>query len=98
MASGRNLLTACRHCLTIFVVTVDLNRVKNVGRFLATVRFCCGQCGHPFRFAGLPYGYDLNGAAVSEDGSEARLALVPQGEPLVLVEDWRGGQLDYEGK
>ncbi|HKB35360.1 MAG TPA: hypothetical protein VKD72_02835 [Gemmataceae bacterium] len=37
----------------------------------------CEQCGTPFRFIGLPAGLGLNGAAVSVDGTEARLAIAP---------------------
>lgn len=44
-------------------------------RFCADVRINCTQCGVPFRFLGLPAGLDLNGASVSVDGEEARLAI-----------------------
>lgn len=81
----------CRH--TDFVASVDLRLLKNLGRYLATLRLRCELCSTRFRFIALPYGYDLNGAAVSDDGMEARLALLPQGEELILVEDWRGGEL-----
>jgi hypothetical protein len=40
----------------------------------------------PFRFIGLPAGLDLNGAAVSADACEARLAIAPKGEVLSEIE------------
>lgn len=58
-----------------FDATVTVNRLEDSGRFVADVRVKCVQCGEPFRFLGLPTGLDLNGAAVSVDGQEARLAI-----------------------
>jgi len=52
-----------------------VNRLTDSGRFAADVRIKCAQCGEPFRFLGLPCGVDLDGAAVSADGTEARLAI-----------------------
>ncbi len=58
-----------------FEATVEVNRLQDSGRFMADVRIKCAKCGEPFRFLGLPAGLDLNGAAVSVDGEEARLAI-----------------------
>lgn len=63
----------CKH--ERFEANVDVNRLEDSGRFCADVRIHCGQCKEPFRFLGLPAGLDLNGAAVSVDGTEARLAI-----------------------
>lgn len=63
----------CEH--EIFDAFVDVNRLKDSGRFCADVRIKCRQCGEPFRFLGLPAGLDLNGASVSVDGTEAHLAI-----------------------
>jgi hypothetical protein len=41
----------------------------------------------PFRFIGLPVGLDLEGASVSIDGTEARLAIAPRGEVLTPLTD-----------
>lgn len=57
-----------------------------IKRYQADVRIKCAQCGLPFRFIGLPAGCDLNGAAVSIDGTEARLAIAPKGEVLTPLE------------
>lgn len=54
---------------------VTVNRLEDSVRFVADVRIKCAQCGEPFRFLGLPTGLDLNGASVSVDGQEARLAI-----------------------
>lgn len=58
-----------------------------IERYSADVRIKCDQCGLPFRFIGLPCGIDLNGAAVSIDGTEARLAIAPKGQVVTPMED-----------
>lgn len=62
--------------------SVVVNRLEDSGRFCADVRIACASCGLPFRFLGLPAGLNLNGAAVSPDGTEARLAIVPASESV----------------
>jgi len=72
-----------------FHCEVTVNRLDDTGRFSADVRVICTDCDTPFRFLGLPLGLDLNGACVSFDGTEARLAIAPKGEavpPLIGVE------------
>lgn len=68
----------CEH--KSFECNVNVNRIEDIGRFQADVTVKCTDCGTPFRFIGLPTGLDLNGAAVSIDGTEARLAIAPRGE------------------
>ncbi len=58
-----------------FLAQVNVNRLSDSGRFSADVSICCAVCKEPFRFLGLPAGTDLNGATVSVDGTEARLAI-----------------------
>lgn len=65
----------CQH--TAFNAHVAVNRLEDSGRFSADVTICCRECGAPFRFLGLPPGVELDGAAVSVDGTEARLAIGP---------------------
>ncbi len=65
---------------------VDINHIEDVGRWQADVRIKCADCGLPFRFIGLPAGLGLNGAAVSVDATEARLAIAPKGEVLSEIE------------
>jgi len=50
-----------------------------VKAYTADVRVECAECGLPFQFLGLPMGMDTQGARVSTDGLEARLAISPQG-------------------
>jgi hypothetical protein len=57
-----------------------------IERYSVDVRVQCADCGHKFRFIGLPAGLDLNGAAVSIDGTEARLAIAPKGEVVTPLE------------
>jgi hypothetical protein len=70
-----------------FIAEVDVTRLEDTGRFSADVRIRCAGCGHPMRFIGLPMGLDLNGAAVSVDGKEARLAIHPWGEAVPGLSD-----------
>jgi hypothetical protein len=49
--------------------------------FNADVTITCRQCGAPFKFLGLEQGLNLDGAAVSPDGTEARLAISADGLP-----------------
>lgn len=60
-----------------FSAQVDVNRLtSDTGmRFMADIRIACAVCGERFRFLGLPAGVDTNGATVSVDGTEARLAI-----------------------
>lgn len=75
---------ACEH--TSFDCCVNVNRIEDIGRFSADVTIRCMDCGTPFRFIGLPAGLDLNGASVSVDGTEARLAIAPKGEVVTPLE------------
>lgn len=63
----------CKHL--DFSANVKVNRLKDSGRFSADITIMCVDCKTPFRFLGLPAGLDLDGAAVSVDGTEARLAI-----------------------
>jgi hypothetical protein len=78
----------CKHA--DFCADVTVNRLEDTGRFQADVRIKCAQCGLPFRFIGLPAGIDLNGAAVSVDGSEGRFAIAPKGEVVTPLEGLGG--------
>lgn len=72
-----DVCASCSH--PDFEVHVAVNRLEDNGRFNADVRINCCACGSPFRFYGLPVGLNLDGAAVSVDGTEARLAIGPIG-------------------
>lgn len=56
-------------------------------RFILELRVECSECKLPFRFIGLPAGLDLNGAAVSADAQEARLAMAPKGAVVSASEE-----------
>lgn len=75
-----------------FAAQVDVNRIAGkdgaVAGFQADVRIQCAVCGKPFQFLGLKPGLDYRGAAISPDGLEARLGIVPEGEqpsPMELL-------------
>ena len=85
--------TQCEH--NSFRCDVTVNRLPEVEggpvqRYNAVVRIVCEDCNVPFRFIGLPAGSDLNGAAVSIDGTEARLAIAPKGEVITPLEGVTG--------
>lgn len=63
-----------------FSANVVVNRIEDKGRFAADIRIRCADCGLPFQFMGLEPGLDANGARVSLDGLEARMAICPQGQ------------------
>src|SRR4051812_4535883 len=77
-------MSDCKH--ESFDCAVNINRLEDIGRFQADVTVMCTRCGVPFRFIGLPAGLDLNGASVSVDGCEARMAIAPKGEVVAPLE------------
>lgn len=66
----------CKH--ESFAANVTVNRLEDTGKFSADIHIACAQCKMPFRFLGLPYGSLIDGAAVSVDGTEARMAIEPR--------------------
>jgi len=75
----------CKHME--FKSFVRVARLEDSGRFNAEVKIYCSDCGVQFRFRGLEMGIDTEGACMSVDGLEARLAICPKDEiPL----PWRG--------
>lgn len=70
---------ACDH--PNFAASVNVGRLTDengfVTHYTADVSIHCSSCGRRMRFVGLPGGVDLNGATVSADGLEARLAIHP---------------------
>lgn len=81
---------SCEH--RQFDARVSVDRLVDIGRFTADIRINCRECGIAMRFIGLPAGLDLNGAAVSVDATEARLAIAPKGEVIPELEGgWPSG-------
>lgn len=69
----------CQHAVD-FDAAVVVNKLKDSGQWMVDLRIRCAECGRPFAFLGLRPGLDMNGAACSVDGQEARLSLRPVGE------------------
>ena len=69
------MLMGCKHNI---ITDVQFNFLEDTGKYCADIRISCVDCGEKFRFLGLPVGLDADGAAVSADGLEARLAITPQ--------------------
>lgn len=72
----------CKH--EIFEARVDVARIEmpegKPVAFMADVKVHCGRCGESFQFLGLPAGMNMQGASVSVDGLEARLAICPHSD------------------
>lgn len=68
-------MKSCEH--TSFQTEATINRLEDSRQFNMDVKVKCLDCGEPFMFLGLPMGLDLQGAAVSPDYTEARLAIAP---------------------
>lgn len=78
-------MSDCEH--HSFAAEVDVARLEISKRFMADIRIKCADCGKPMRFIGMPMGLDLNGCAVSPDGTEARLAIHPVNEQVPGLSD-----------
>lgn len=80
---GKKDITDCAHMH--FVVQANVCRMLDdkdptvVVGFYADITVKCEVCAKPFQFLGLNAGVDTQGARVSLDGLEARMALTPQG-------------------
>ena len=71
-----------------FLSNVAVARIESdVLRFMADITIKCTSCETNFRFIGLPTGLDLNGACVSANGQEARLAIAPANQVYSILED-----------
>jgi len=72
----------CQHL--DFAVYAAINRLTDSDELLtgfsADVKVNCKVCGLPFVFLGLPMGLNLDGACVSVDGQELRVAIAPSFE------------------
>lgn len=68
---------SCKHME--FAAHVQVARLEDSGRFSAEITIHCAECRTPFQFLGLLPGVKMNGATVSIDGLEARMAIAPQG-------------------
>jgi hypothetical protein len=72
-------MSSCDH--RQFEAWVELFDLTDAGRYQLELRVRCAICGAPFRFLGLPIGVDLQGASMNEDGTHARLAVLPAERP-----------------
>ena len=64
-----------------FAAQVDVNRLEDVGRFVADVRIRCADCGADFVFACKTIGLHWDRPSVDVRGVELRVAIHPEGEP-----------------
>lgn len=71
-------MSACLH--DEVMGEIDISRIHDNGKpagYLAELRIRCTKCGSRFKFVGLPRGLNMNGAAVSANREQARLAIEP---------------------
>ncbi len=74
----------CKH--KDFHIDGTVARLEDIGKFQLCIRIECLECHKPFRFLGLPFGVDLEGAAISADSLEARLSIAPEGEVSTVID------------
>lgn len=67
----------CKH--EDFHARVGVARLEDTQQFMAEITVECSQCKTKFQFLGLEPGIDTQGARISIDGLEARIAIVPNG-------------------
>lgn len=84
----------CKH--EDFNARVEVVRLENVGKFMADVTVNCAQCNLPFQFLGLPAGINMEGAMVSVDGLEARMAIAPQGAQPNPIQQMVHGETKFD--
>lgn len=82
----------CKHMN--FSAYVAVARLEDSGQFAAEIKIKCLDCDLPFQFLGLPPGVNLNGATVSIDGLEARIAISPMGAQPNPFQTMTGRKLD----
>lgn len=70
-------MSACEHLN--FDAEVDVNRLNDVGAFMADIRIKCHDCGHPFQFPKLGSGIRSDRASTSIDGQELHVPIKPKG-------------------
>lgn len=85
----------CKH--ETFTAKVNVSRIVDKGLFSADVTIHCSQCGLPFQFLGLSPGWAAGGAAVSVDGTEARLAIAPKGSRPSPLHQMGGARWTFDG-
>lgn len=67
----------CKH--KEFAANINVNRIEDIGRFVAEVRIHCVACKVEFCFDGIRAGFNYNEPTVSLDGLEASLPIYPKG-------------------
>jgi hypothetical protein len=70
-------MAGCKHMN--FEANVAVARIEDIGRFVATVKIHCTECGTPFQFLGVQPGFSYGHPTVRLDGLEADLPICPQG-------------------
>lgn len=90
----------CEH--NNFLADVSVGRLSQtdggpITSYTADIRIRCADCDLPFEFLGLECGFDLQGARVSIDGQEARIALAPKGLKPSPLQRMAFGITKFEG-
>lgn len=90
----------CEH--NKFVADVNVNRLSSVEGgpitgYMSEIRISCDECGLPFEFLGMTCGIDLQGARISLDAQEARIAITPKGHQPNPLQRMAFGITKFEG-
>lgn len=76
---------SCKHNKS-HSIKANVVYLEDTDRFTLELTVLCNDCQKPFRFIGLPAGFDINGSCVSIDATEARLAIAPKDEVIPELE------------
>lgn len=74
-------MAKCEH--PDFNVFADINRIIDIGAFVADVRISCKDCGLPFEFIGVSAGLSYEKPMASVTAQEIHLPIKPKGSKLM---------------
>jgi hypothetical protein len=66
----------CEH--VNFFASVAVQRIEDVGRFVAEVHIRCTECDLPFQFLGVAAGFNYDAPTVSLNGLELNVPICPR--------------------
>lgn len=80
---------SCQHLL--IGAQVNVQRLEDLGRFIAEITVWCASCKTPFSFTGLPLAISCDRATLNIDATQLSLPVEPGAKPIPL-----GGTIPIE--
>jgi hypothetical protein len=68
-------MTTCKH--ENFCLDATINRLEDLGAFIADIKIFCIDCGTKFCFPPLPMGLNCSEATINLDATEMRVPIRP---------------------